>query len=76
MSNPRYPTKPDEAAFSRAGSPNSNPLGGLTKREYFAACALTGAMADPHAPMACFVAAQCVAVADMLIESLNAEASQ
>ena len=49
---------------------------GLSKREYFAACALTGAMADPHAPMACFVAAQCVAVADMLIDALNDEVPQ
>ena len=73
MSKPIYPTDPDDLAFARAGSPNSNPACGLTKREYFAACALTGLLTDASCPVNQRMAFECVHAADYLIDALNDE---
>ena len=73
MSDTRCPTKPDEAAFARAGSSTG---GGLTKREYFAAAALTGWLADAGNEINHGMALECVRAADLLLEALNDEVPQ
>lgn len=75
------PTKPNQTAF-----PDSGGRAGLTKREYFAALAMQGMLANPVTiesfteaydqgvgPMADILAAEAVAQADALIDALNAE---
>lgn len=64
-------TDPNEPAFPvESGATNGAPYAGLTKREYFAAAALAGLVADgiPKQDAAAFA----VLVADGLIDSLNA----
>lgn len=50
---------------------------GLTKREHFAAMAISAAMACPHYGVnADSIARQCVEIADALISELNGEGEQ
>jgi len=58
----------DNSAFPRrAGIPHP----GLTKREYFAAMALQGLLADPSTIISKNVAQDAVKLADHLIQALN-----
>jgi len=58
----------DNSAFPRrAGIPHP----GLTKREYFAAKALQGLLADPSTIISKNVAQDAVKLADHLIQALN-----
>jgi len=64
-------THPNEPAFPvESGATNATPCAGLTKREYFAAAALAGLVADGIPKQDC--AQFAVIVADGLIDSLNA----
>jgi len=60
----------DNSAFPRTGG-ISHP--GLTKREYFAAMALQGLLADPTTIISKTVAEDAVKLADHLIQSLSNE---
>jgi len=58
----------DNSAFPRQGG---IPHPGLTKREYFAAKALQGLLADPTTIISKTVAEDAVKLADHLIKALN-----
>jgi len=62
-------TEPNQAAFACVDG-NSHLQEGLTKREYFAAMALQGLLADGHYASA-GVTKRAVDLADELIKSLN-----
>ena len=69
-------TNPDDAAFSRPFGTDgqcrgSTPEFGLTKREYFAAIAMQGLLANDSYPKANRTAAWAVEQADTLIQELN-----
>jgi hypothetical protein len=73
-------TKPNDAAFARPsfyhdsyGRPDQE-QDGLTKREYFAAMAMQGWLANEYIGTKYDIIAQhCVRMADALIEELNKE---
>lgn len=67
----RQPTHPDDCAFP--GNPEER--AGLTKREYFAALALQGLLANSHSPIhnetgRASITKEAVLMADGLIETL------
>lgn len=68
-------TNRNEPAFPEVNHDNpqfSYPTYGLTKREYFAAMAMQGIVADPNGYiMAADIAKGAVEIADALIEQLN-----
>lgn len=69
-------TKPDDGAFPPAHDPKSHPFG-LTKREYFAALAMQGLLADENNLSTIqSAAAYAVKFADALIAELNKEAAE
>lgn len=68
-----------EAAFARPYKTIGNAAQiGLTKREYFAAMALTGLLAHPHSfgRSAKNIALDAVELADAMIDALNGEAER
>lgn len=71
-------TNPNDMAFPTAES--QNPDGswnllnaGLTKKEYFAAMAMQGMLADPHPNSVKTIVHHAVTMADALIVELNKE---
>jgi len=69
-------TNPNDYAFSVfCGEGPIPPTHGLTKREYFAAMALQGLLADPHATTDIGYPMTAVQLADALIAELNKTAA-